>query len=372
MRIVIDARMYGLEHAGIGRYVSNLINSLEKIDKNNDYFLLLRKKYFDSLKIKEHNFHKILADYSHYSLREQILLPFKLLKLNPDLVHFPHFNAPFLWWGNQIVTIHDLIKNVSKGSQTTTRNQSIYWLKYFGYRLLLLIVILRAKKILVPSNWVKKSLAERYRVGKEKVIVTYEGVDHNVFSPEINNDVKVLENLKIKKPYLIFTGSLYPHKNVVSLVEAAKILNMNLVISSARNIFMERFKENVIKMGAGGLVNFVGFVPDDQLSVLYREAVAFVFPSFVEGFGLPGLEAMAAGCSVIASNSSCLPEIYGESAIYFDPKKTEELVGQIKKLHTDPELRKALIAKGKKQAKRYSWDEMARKTQILYETCASL
>ena len=94
MRIVIDARMYGLEHAGIGRYISCLIDEIAQLDKKNDYFILLRKKYYQKLHLKNNRFKKILVNYPHYSFREQLLLPLQLIKLRPDLVHFPHFNVP--------------------------------------------------------------------------------------------------------------------------------------------------------------------------------------------------------------------------------------------------------------------------------------
>ena len=164
MRIVIDARMYGLEHAGIGRYVMNLVEQIEKLDKKNQYYLLLRNKYFYSLKLKNKNFKKILADYPHYSFQEQILLPIKLFKIKPNLTHFPHFNVPILWWGKQVITIHDLIKHESKGLETTTRWKPLYWFKYLNYQFLAWLVIKRANKIIVPSNFWKKDLVQNKKI----------------------------------------------------------------------------------------------------------------------------------------------------------------------------------------------------------------
>jgi len=168
MKIAIDARMYGLEHAGIGRYVMNLIDQLQTQDRKNEYFVLLRQNYFQTLKFKNKKFKKVLADFSHYSWQEQVFLPLLLLKLKPDLTHFPHFNAPFFWWGKQVMTIHDLIKHQSRGLQTTTRTPLFYWGKYLVYRVLFWLVTQRAAKIIVPSQWVKKQL------GLKKVVVIYE------------------------------------------------------------------------------------------------------------------------------------------------------------------------------------------------------
>jgi glycosyltransferase involved in cell wall biosynthesis len=260
MKIAIDARMYGLEHAGLGRYVMSLIRQLEAIDKDNDYFILLRKKYFRELKFKNRRFKKVLADYPHYSLTEQLLLPIQLIKLKPDMVHFPHFNLPIFWQGKYVVTIHDLIKHESKGQRATTHRRPFYWLKYFVYKLVIWMAIKKATKIIVPCQWWKKEIISRYKISKEKIVVTYEGAD--IFSKEslAQDKEKVIKKYQIEKPFIIYTGSLYPHKNVESLVKAAKRLRLPLVIVCARSVFYQRFIEKIKKMKAERFVNFVGFV----------------------------------------------------------------------------------------------------------------
>lgn len=179
MRIAIDARMYGLENAGIGRYVINLINQIERIDNRNDYFILLRKKYFQNLSFANPNFKKVLAEFPHYSFQEQLFIPIQLIKLKPNLIHFPHFNVPILWWGKQIITIHDLIKHESRGRETTTKWQIFYGLKYFIYRFLVWLAVRRACKVLTPSNFWKDELIKKYHLPAKKIVVTYEGVDEN-------------------------------------------------------------------------------------------------------------------------------------------------------------------------------------------------
>jgi len=373
MKIVIDARMYGLEHAGIGRYLVNLINQIEKEDKKNKYLILLRAKYFHELNFKNKNFQKVLADYPHYSFQEQILLPLQLIKLKPDLVHFPHFNVPLFYFGKYVVTIHDLIKHESRGMATTTRFSLFYWLKYIVYLSVVWLAVERAVKIITPSKFWQEELVKRYNLPKNKIIVTYEGVDEKLLQSKTNlNSKNVLSKYKIKTPFVVYTGSLYPHKNVERLVMAVKKINqdLKLVIVCARNIFYDRFLEKIKKLNppAGGekFVNLVGFVPDEDLADIYRQAEAFVFPSFWEGFGLPGLEAMALGLPVISSNTSCLPEVYGEAALYFNPLKVEELVEKIKILRGNKQLREKLIASGFNQVKKYSWAKMAKETIKVY------
>jgi len=393
MKIAIDARLYGLENAGIGRYIMNLINQIEKLDKENKYFILLRKKYFNQLKFKNKNFKKILADYPHYSFKEQIFLPLQLIKIKPDLVHFPHFNVPIFWRGKYVVTIHDLIKHQSRGPQTTTRLPIFYWFKYLNYKILVWLAVKKAEKIITPSNFWKEELIRRYKLHPPKVVVTYEGIDKKfqILPPsggtppkavanslpcrqagkfQINSNSKILNKYKIKKPFLVYTGSLYPHKNVEVLVRAVKNLNKERriysVIVCARNIFYERFLKKVEKLGAKDYVNFVGFVLDKELVAIYQQAEVFIFPSLIEGFGLPGLEAMACGLPVLASDIPVFREIYRDGVIYFDPLSSDDLAEKIKKIIEDRKLRKNLKLKARKLVYLYSWEKMAKKTIKIY------
>jgi glycosyltransferase involved in cell wall biosynthesis len=356
MRIVIDCRMYGLENAGIGRYIINLINQIEKIDQKNEYYLLLRKKYFLDLIFRNPKFHKILADYSHYSLKEQIFLPIQLFKLKPDLVHFPHFNIPLLYFGKFVVTIHDLIKHTSKGMATTTRSPWLYWLKYFGYKVIFGYAVRRSLSILVPSQFIKKNLIDGYRLEGDKIFVTYEGVSK---SPN-NSKIEVINKYRIIKPYLLYVGNLYPHKNIDRLIEAVRIVDQNssieLVIVCSRNVFWERLKGK-------DHVKSLGFVPDEELKILYSQAKAFVFPTLSEGFGLPGLEAMETGCPVICSDIPMLREIYGDAAIYFNPLDINDIA---KKIDTDPKGLDLVREKGYNQVTKYSWEKMAKETLNIY------
>lgn len=377
MRIIIDARMYGLEHTGIGRYIINLINQIDKIsfqDKDkNEYIFLLRKKYFDSLVFKNKNIKKVLADYSHYSFKEQFLLPLQLSLLKPNVVHFPHFNVPILWFGKYVVTIHDLIKHQSKGIKTTTHNPFAYWLKHIFYLFIVYSAVKRAKKIITPSKWWKDELIKLYSLNQDKVAVTYEGVDDK-FSFKEESSSNILEKFKIKKPFVIYTGSLYPHKNADRLLEAIikinkeKKVKLNLVLVCARNFFLKRFEKKVKDKKADDLVKLVGFVDDKDLVALYKEAEAFVFPSLLEGFGLTGLEAMSLGLPTICSSASCLPEVYGQAVAYFDPLDVDDMVEKITQVVLDDNFKNCLTKAGFKKVKEYSWQKMAKETLIVYKS----
>lgn len=372
-KITIDARMYGLEHAGIGRYILNLIKQIEKVDKKNEYFILLRKKYYRNLRFKNPRFKKVLVDIPHYSFKEQLFLPGVLRKIKPDLVHFPHFNVPIFWQGKYVVTIHDLIKHQSRGIKTTTRPTPLYWFKYLVYQLTVFFAVKRATKIITPSKWWKRELVERYHLKPGKIVVTHEGAGEFLKKKPTIGGSAALRKYGITRPFVIYTGSLYPHKNVLRLVQAIQRFNniyhlsLSLVIACVRNVFLERFKREAEKIRGLDLVVLAGFVPDGELIALYKEAEAFVTPSLLEGFGLTPLEAMAVGLPVVSSDASCLPEIYGRAALYFDPLDVEDMAKKIKKVISDTKIRKTLIKKGFEQAKKYSWQKMAKETLKIYD-----
>ena len=385
MRVVIDARLYGLKHAGIGRYVANLVREIKNLKfkiKNLEMILLVRPENLKAMEDKIGDAFEIVpCDVPHYSFKEQLVLPYQLFRLKPDLVHFPHFNVPLFWWGKQVITIHDLIKHYSRGPKTTTRAPLFYWFKYLNYRFLVWLAVKRAVRIIVPSRWWKKELVRRYQLPFKKVVVTYEGVElsfkrQGLRNRRIKENLKLLKKYNLQKPYLLYVGSLYPHKNVGRLAKAIACLNESnhlnkrwqLVIVCSRNVFWKRFKKQIQVIERGRWIRWMGFVPDKDLVVFYQEAEAFVFPSLLEGFGLPGLEALACGCPVLASAIPVFKEIYGPAALYFDPLSVREIVEKIKRVTTKASVRKSLIRRGYQQVKKYSWRKMAQKTLTVYRS----
>jgi len=373
MRIGIDARLYGLEHAGLGRYVTRLIGEILSVDKQNHYVLFLKKGHLDQFKdyanvtVKEVNI-------PIYGFLEQLVLPFIFAGENLDLLHVPHFNAPLLYPGKLIITIHDLIKHYSKGKETTTRHPLLYTLKRVGYLFLVSSVVRKAKSILVPSEYVKQDLIKNFRLSENKIIVTYEAVDSKIKKINLSEAEKkqILSQFGLVQPFVIYTGSVYPHKNVDLLIDAVikhnltKEVDLMLAIVCARNVFYERINRMIIQKGAESFIKLLGFRSDEEVSRLYSLALCLVHPSKMEGFGLTGLEAMKAGLPVISSSASCLPEVYGDAALFFDPENVDDLVSKLELAIGDRNLREEFIAKGFLQVKKYSWKKMAKETIIVY------
>lgn len=366
--IVIDARLYGTKHTGIGRYTKNLLIALSNLPDFDKYkFTLIVYKNLESeiKKDLDNKFNLVATDIKHYSIAEQIKLPFLLYKLKPDLVHFTHFNKPILYFGKSVVTIHDLIKHFSKGKDTTTKNPLLYWPKYLGY-LFLTSVIIKTNEIIVPSNFWRDFIIKKFKINPNKITTTYEAVD-----PKFLNIKNKISDTKYQN-YILYTGNLYPHKNIGIVLEALKKLpHLKLKLISARDAFTQKIKDEVKKDNLENRIEFLGYLNDSEFKEVYSKALAFVHPSLMEGFSLTGLEAMTFNCPVISSNTSCLPEIYGNSVLYFDPHNSQELIEKIIELQKSPELRKKLISLGHLQVAKYSWTKTATQTLKVYQKLLS-
>ncbi len=371
MRILIDARFYGLENAGLGRYTTNLVEELKKQGKKNEYVVLLRSKYFKNLKFPE-NWKKVEAEVEHYSFEEQLKLPGIIKAQKPDLVHFPHFNVPVFYFGKYVVTIHDMLMHKFRGTDTTTLGPLIYLVKRFlGYDLVFASAVKRAQKVIVPTKAIQNEVSKFYNKEKRDAVVTYEGVGNN-FTKGTSKD-KVLKKYKIIGDYFVYTGNAYPHKNLDRLIDALVQLNeegksAKLFIASSRDAFVERLEKLIKEKGAQDYVKLLGFVPDEELATLYKNSVAFVYPSLSEGFGLQGLEAMTAGTLVLVSDIPVFKEVYKDSSVYFDPESVESMVETKKKALTlTAKSRKEIIKSSTKFARKYSWSDMAKETLKVYE-----
>jgi len=375
MNIGIDARLYGLEHAGIGRYIINIVEHLAKIDQKNQYTLFLRDKYFHTLKLP-HNFKKIKTDVRHYTLKEQLVMRKVFRQSNLDLVHIPHFNVPILYERPFVVTIHDLLWHQVKGPNVTTLSPLMYSIKHLAYRFVVHCALYNSANILVPSNWVKIQILHHSKVSPSKIKVTYEGIEEIFSSKTKTIDLKsAISDLDFSLPFIVYTGSAYPHKNVRLLIKAIKKINqqtrLQLVLVGSRSVFLSNLKLFISQEQIASKVIFAGFLSDKQLISLYRQAKILVHPSISEGFGLTGLEAMAVGLPVLASKAGSLPEIYSDAATYFDPTDLDGLTGKIRTLLTDKQLRQKLITKGKKRTKQFSWETTAKKTLKVYSQVVS-
>lgn len=368
--IGIDARFFGSIGKGLGRYTQKLIEHLEKIDSENQYVVFLRQENFDEYRPRNKNFQKVLADFPWYSFSEQLFFPRLLKKYQLDLMHFPHFNVPLLYRGKFVLTIHDLILIHFPTLKGTTLNPFFYWLKYAAYKIAIWSAARRAKEIIAVSRFTKNDIITEYPWAKNKIDVTYEACEKPNENLQENSQL-VLQKYGIIKPYLLYVGNAYPHKNLERLVDAFEQIleknpNMQLILVGKEDFFYARLKEYVQKKNVPEIL-FLGFVSDQELSVLYRSAEAYVFPSLYEGFGLPPLEAMSMGTAVVSSDHACMQEILGDAALYVDAKDAEKIAQGISRILEDENLKQSLVQRGYAQVKKYSWEKMAKETLVIYK-----
>ncbi|MCR4324793.1 MAG: glycosyltransferase family 4 protein [Candidatus Curtissbacteria bacterium] len=389
MKIGIDARFVGPQGTGLGKYTEKLIENLKEIDKKNNYLIFLRRQNLNFLDFsKNKNFEKVLADVPWYTIEEQIKLPKIFTAQNLDVLHVPHFNAPIFYKGKKIVTIHDLIHHNFKESASTTKNPVIYRIKRFAYKKIISDAIYKSTKIIAPSNFVKEEIIKTFKVNPEKIVVTYEAAEDTYFSPE--KSASVLKKYKIKTPFILYVGNAYPHKNLKNLLKAFAILvnssrstvhsssktvnrepttdNLQIVIVCARDVFTKRLQKKIDDMHLTEWVTLTGYIEAEDLVKVFKSAEAYVFPSLSEGFGIPGLNAMAAGIPVASSNIKTLKEIYGPAALYFNPNDVTEIKEKIHQIITSQKTKDDLIKKGSEQVKKYSWRKMAEGTLAVYES----
>lgn len=364
MRIAIDARFLGTG-TGIGRYVEQLILNLEKIDLENEYFILINKENEIKYQPLELNFKKIVVNIPWYGLEEQIKLPKVLKKIKVDLVHFPHFNVPFFYNQPFVVSIHDLILTKYPSRRATTLSPLKYFFKNCLYKLVINHAVCKSRAVITMANFTKNEIVNKFKVKSKKIKVIYEGV-----TKLKKRDTKLnLEKYGINKNFILYVGNAYPHKNLEFLISAWQNLKKDyqLVLVGKKDYFYERLEKFIKNLNLENKVILTGYVPDQDLAFFYQQAHVYVFPSLCEGFGLPPLEAMRFSLPVLTSNASCLPEILENSVLYFCPKDQDDFLEKVNKIINDEELRKELIINSQKLLFKYNWETMAKEIIEIYK-----
>ncbi len=227
-----------------------------------------------------------------------------------------------------------------------------------------------AKRILTISKFSKDAIMKEYGLPDERVVVTYPGLKETFrMSSQVITMNRIKSKYGISDKYILFVGTLQPRKNITRLIEAYSLVkpaDTDLVVIGKKGWLYEEILDAPKKYGVEQSVKFLDFVPDHDLPSFYQHAVCFVLPSLYEGFGLPVLEAMRYHCPVIISNTSSLPEVGGDAALYVKPDDVSDIAEKIQKVLESEKLRKEMVEKGKKQAARFSWERAAKETlQVL-------
>lgn len=326
-KIIINGRFAGRRITGVDRYASEILRLLgNRVE-------IIKPRH-------------PLAGLSGH-LWEQFVLPLSISR--GDFLWSPANSGPIAI-SRQVLTIHDL--SPLEHPEWFTPAYSLW------YRMLFPILARRVKDVLTPSIYVRHKVISRFSLAAERVLAVSEGVDLEVFHPV--SPLSIRKRFPLPGRYVLFIGSLQPRKNLNTLLQAwDEIKNdfsdVSLVVAGTTgHVF--RHIELPLKMER---VIFLGYVPDEDLPVLYSGAEIFVLPSLDEGFGLTVLEAMACGTPVIISKAGALPEVAGEAAIRVDPHSINELTAAIKSLLSNKDLRSELRKKGLDRARQFTWEQSA-------------
>lgn len=357
MHIAIDARVLS---SSTGTMVRALVDELQQVDRDNRYTVIVDQAGLDRWQPTAPNFTTSLVDVPNHSLAEQTRFLRTLRGLAPDVMHFCMPQQPLLYSGATVTTFHDL--TILRERNPRRSRLAADTKRLVGYAAFALAAR-RSDRIIAPSQHTKADLVRTLGVRAEKIAVIYEAAS---LAPEAREPVA----LPFSR-FLLYVGQQSAYKNVKRLCDAHALLrrrwpDLGLVLVGRENDEVAATRAHCRDRGYDGVV-FTGFLPDAQRDWLYTHAAAYVFPSFAEGFGLPGLEAMGYGAPVVSSDATCLPEIYGDAAAYFPPGDSAAMADAIARVLEDDDWRAALIRAGHARFATFSWRRMAEETAALYQ-----
>ncbi|MEN8263817.1 MAG: glycosyltransferase family 1 protein [Nitrospirota bacterium] len=401
MRIVFPINYLPLgEMGGMETYSRSLIYNLQKIDQTNEYSVICANSNEKAFPLTGSNFNKVIIDRFRIiekarSLTKKVL---SLMKKAPflrdikkdiegfaktiyqkthspgiafneqgdDLIHHMFTILPYVSDTTTILTVHDI--------------QQEYFPDFFSQKELEerrnshRPSAEKADHIIAISQFTKDTLIEKYGIPEEKISVVYNGFDQDTFTAL---DAKTIKKFRktygLPESFLLYPAATWKHKNHNNLIKAYKVLKEKyqfrdkLVLTGIKKGNHESVMARIRELGLEKDIIHLGYLPYEQLPALYNASDILVFPSFFEGFGIPVIEAMAVGLPVACSNTTSLPEIGGDAALYFDPFNPEDIAEKLFTLHKDMDLRKKSISKGLEQVKKFTWENTAKETLQIYE-----
>jgi glycosyltransferase involved in cell wall biosynthesis len=371
MRVAIDIRRAG--DYGLGTYIRNIVNQLARMDDNSRYLLIGERRHMAEFDPLPDNFE--LLEYAHQpgTFRTHLHLPWLLRKRRVDILHMPWFYAPAIVPSRLLITVHDLSDVLAPpvGASPPVQTGRLF----FARR-----ALNRADHIFAVSHASKRDLARFFHIPESKITVVYDAVDERFLNEPLPADAdRILERHAVNSPYVLYAGNIRPQKNLPRLIEAFAVAKAELrgnpefdqlkllVIGEALNRHAD-LRRAVVRARVREDVRFLGFVPGPVLRVFYSRALAFLFPSLYEGFGLPPLEAMAHGTPVLTSNVSSLPEVFQDAALLVNPENVFDIARGIRQILTENALRQTLRRRGYERARMYSWENAARLVHATYHS----
>ena len=368
MIIGIDASRANRDHkTGVEWYAYYIIKNLVEMDHDNDYILYSDKPLKDDLArlCREHSNCKEMV--LHWPFRRFWTLgrlSWEMVMRPPDVLFVPAHTLPLFSRAKMVNTIHDVAFMIYPQFYSHYERLHLRWSTRFA--------LSRAEQIITVSNFTKQEIFRYFLMAQEdKISVVHHGYDKALYHPVVDRtaDSRILDYYRLEKPYFIYIGRLESKKNIVGLLNAFRNFcqarpndKTMLVLAGQRSHDYAPINNLLADPIIKGRAKELGWVPEQDLPVLLRQSMAFIYPSWYEGFGLPVIQSMACGVPVLASRVGSLPEIGAHAALYFDPADQDELLDKMKQLADDAVLRRQLSQAGLRRAVKFSWSQAAAQT----------
>ncbi len=374
MRIGIDALLMSNQDAGVGGYVRGLLGALARIEEDNEYVVYMRPGIVapadvtgDRFEIRRIRSARVRATRIAW---QRFGLPRRFRHDGLDVLHCPSYVAPLHRSGPTVLTLHDVI--ALSHPELCRRSNAVH------YRRALPRAVRSVDCVVASSQATRNHILSLLDVPEKKVRVIHPGVDKRFFRPGVKKLVaQVRQRYKLPLRIVLVVGNIEPKKNLLALLRGFDKLKQSSVFRHAL-VFAGRktwgygpVMRLARKIEARDDVHFLGWVPDDDLAVLYRMADASVFVPVIEGFGLPVIEAMASGTPVIVSEG--MPhEVYGEAALPVAADSVDAMAAGLVSLLTDRDLSCRLVSAGRRQAAPFRWERTARAMCAVYAEVAGV
>jgi glycosyltransferase involved in cell wall biosynthesis len=378
MRIGIEAqRIFRKKKHGIDMVALELIRSLQRLDTQNEYYIFVRADEDREVLSESRNFHIVEISGGPYPWWEQVLLPRAVKKYKCELLHCTGNTAPLFSPVPLVLTLHDIIFLETSLPGIIFGDGSRY--QRFGNiyrRWVVPRVINKSRWIVTVSNYENRRIREYFgTLADDRILTVYNGVGHHFWQlphPSALNAVRV--KYRLPDRYFFFLGNTHPKKNTKGVLQAysayvaregtgVKLLMVDYDTAALKQLLDQIGDPELIEQ-----IVIRDYVNNADLPALYAQSELFLYPSIRESFGIPIIEAMAAGTPVISSTTSSMPEIAEHAAILVDPFKPEEITEAMIRIRKEPGLREKMIGLGRRQAQPFTWASAAKKMTILYRT----
>ena len=371
--IGIDARYLDGGYSGIGNYSENLLQHLAQLESEKKFVVFVHSKFDRRLQLGP-NF-KVL----HYPARPvsmKTLFDFSrvLKREGVELLHSLFPLAPVFYRGKRLVTVHDL--QPFDDPEFTGRRSWILKKGYdYFYRVTYPAAIRRASWVVAVSNATRDALVRHFPEVEGKIIVVHEGLEASYLEPLKDPTIQlVLGRYALPEKYVLYVGSTRPNKNIPNMIRAfiaycqreGAMGDLHFVMVLTKDRFFADAEKLIKRSGMESRFVFFERVTEEEKRVFYSRALALMFVTKTEGFGLPLLEAQASGTPVLAANHGALPEVAGGSAVLVNPDNPQTIASAMQRILEDEELRQRLIQAGHDNVKRFSWKTAAKRIHEIY------